>query len=144
VTEVITGHVIDGYIEGARVCIDLNANASCDGGEAQAFTDAQGAYRLEIPKDSTAPLLADVIAGRSRDLDTPQTSVDRSFHMSSPSRSYSTTITPFTTASSSGRTARPRRSPRTGWSTWGRSGTSTARPATTTCTTIGCPWGASS
>ena len=97
VTEVITGHVIDGYIEGARVCIDLNANASCDGGEAQVFTDAQGAYRLEIPKDSTAPLLADVIAGRSRDLDTPQTSVDRSFHMSSPSRSYSTTITPFTT-----------------------------------------------
>ena len=97
VTEVITGHVIDGYIEGARVCIDLNANASCDGGEAQAFTDAQGAYRLEIPKDSTAPLLADVIAGRSRDLDTPQTSVDRSFRMSSPSRSYSTTITPFTT-----------------------------------------------
>ena len=98
VTEVITGHVIDGYIEGARVCIDLNAQRDA----AMAARRRRSPMRRAptgstIPKDSTAPLLADVIAGRSRDLDTPQTSVDRSFRMSSPSRSYSTTITPFTT-----------------------------------------------
>lgn len=96
-TEIISGRVIDGYIEAARVCIDLDGNARCGAGEAQVFTGAEGAYQLEIPKGSAAPLLAEVIAGRSRDLDTPQAFVDRSFRMSSPSASYSTVITPFTT-----------------------------------------------
>jgi hypothetical protein len=95
--EVITGKVIDGYIAEALVCLDLNANGRCDGGESQASSDAAGGYRLTIPMDSTAPLLAEVIAGRSRDSDQPATAVDMSYRMASPSRAYSTNITPFTT-----------------------------------------------
>jgi hypothetical protein len=95
--EVIAGHVIDGAIEGARVCLDLDRDGRCDGAEAQVYTDAAGAYRLTIPWDSTAPLVAEVIAGRSRDSDQPLSTVDASFRMASPSRAYSTDITPFST-----------------------------------------------
>jgi hypothetical protein len=93
----ITGVVIDGYIEAAQVCIDLNGNGRCDAGEGQARTDAVGAYTLLIPKGSTAPLIAEVVAGVSRDSDTPGATVDVSYRMTSPSPAYSTTITPFTT-----------------------------------------------
>ena len=65
--------------------------------EAQVYSDAAGAYQLTIPRDSTAPLVAEVIAGRSRDSDQPQTTVDVSFRMASPSRAYGTDITPFST-----------------------------------------------
>jgi len=95
--ETVKGRVIDGYIEGALVCLDLNRNGRCDGGEAQARTDAGGVYELSIPRDSTAPLVAEVVAGVSRDGDQPQAAVDASFRMASPSRVYGTDITPFST-----------------------------------------------
>jgi hypothetical protein len=95
--ETIAGHVIDGYIERALVCIDVNRNGRCDASEAQAYTDATGAYQLTIPRDSTASLVAEVIAGLSRDGEQPQTTVDVSYRMASPSRAYSTDITPFST-----------------------------------------------
>lgn len=42
----LTGSVIDGYIEGAKVCLDLNGNGSCEVSEPGATTDAKGAYTL--------------------------------------------------------------------------------------------------
>ncbi len=42
----VTGVVVDGYIEGATVCIDLNSNQVCDVGEPYSITDAQGSYTL--------------------------------------------------------------------------------------------------
>ena len=95
--ELVTGRVMDGRIEGALVCLDLNRNGRCDDSEAQAYSDAAGAYQLTIPRDSTAPLVAEVIAGRSRDSDPTPTAVDVSFRMVSPSRAYSTDITPYST-----------------------------------------------
>ena len=96
--EVITGKVIDGYIaEAALVCLDLNANGRCDGGESQAFSDAAGAYQLTVAKNAPAPLVAEVIAGPSRDSDQAATAVDLSYRMASPSNAYSTDITPYTT-----------------------------------------------
>ena len=95
--ELIKGHVADGLIEGALVCLDVNRNGRCDESEAQVYSDAAGAYQLAIPMDSTAPLVAEVIAGRSRESDQPQTAVDVSFRMASPSRAYSTDITPYST-----------------------------------------------
>jgi hypothetical protein len=93
----VTGKVIDGTIENALVCHDANRNGRCDAGEPQASTDASGTYRLTMPKDSTAPLVAEVIAGRSRDSDAPQSTVDASYRMSSPSLAYGANITPFST-----------------------------------------------
>jgi hypothetical protein len=95
--ELVKGRVIDGTIEGALVCHDVNRNGRCDAGESQATTDASGAYELTIPKDSTAPLVAEVIAGRARDSDEPQSTVDVSYRMASPARAYGTDITPFST-----------------------------------------------
>jgi hypothetical protein len=95
--EVIAGKVIDGYLEGAVVCADLNGNGQCDGSEAQARSNPDGSYQLSVPKGSTAPLLAEVIAGQARDSDAGGGTVDRSFRMASPSRAYSTNITPYTT-----------------------------------------------
>jgi hypothetical protein len=52
----ISGAVIDGYIEGAKVCLDLNANGACDAGEPSATTDRNGKYTLEPRNTNTAGL----------------------------------------------------------------------------------------
>jgi hypothetical protein len=95
--ETINGHVIDGYIERVLVCIDVNRNGRCDASEAQVYSDAAGAYQLTIPRNSAVPLVAEVIAGVSRDGEQPQTTADASYRLASPSRAYSTDITPFST-----------------------------------------------
>jgi hypothetical protein len=91
------GKVLDGRIEGALVCIDLNRNGRCDPGEAQVRSDAAGGWQFSVPQDATAPLVAEVIAGVSRDSAQPETAIDVSFRMASRSGVYSTNITPFTT-----------------------------------------------
>jgi hypothetical protein len=42
----VSGVVIDGYLEGAEVCLDLNRNRVCDAGEPTATTDANGRFVL--------------------------------------------------------------------------------------------------
>ena len=66
-------------------------------GEAQTLSDATGGYELVTPGGFTGALVAEVVAGQSRDSDQPGTTVDRSYRMASPARGYSTNITPFTT-----------------------------------------------
>ena len=95
--EIIKGQVIDGYIQAAVVCIDLNQNGKCDEEEPKTLSDTTGAYQLGIPKNSPAPLVAEIVAGQSRDADQPGTAIDVSYRLASPSREYSTNITPFTT-----------------------------------------------
>ena len=89
----VSGAVIDGHIANALVCVDLNVNGRCDGGEPQTRSDASGQYRVNIPKDSGLPLLAYINAGQAQDSGQP---VDASYVMASPS-AYSSDITPFTT-----------------------------------------------
>jgi hypothetical protein len=93
----IQGKVIDGYIERAIVCIDLNQNGKCDQGDPQTHSDVAGGYQLTIPKGSTAPLVAEMISGQSRDNGQSAGVVDVSYRMASPSAGYSTNISPFTT-----------------------------------------------
>jgi hypothetical protein len=93
----IQGKVFDGYIEGAIVCIDQNQNGRCDENEPRTRSDATGAYQLAIPKGSTAALVAEVIAGQSREGGQAGSAVDVSYRMASPSVEYSTNITPFST-----------------------------------------------
>lgn len=42
------GTVIDGYIEGANVCLDMNGNLQCDSGEPMATSKADGAFSLVV------------------------------------------------------------------------------------------------
>lgn len=44
----ISGKVIDGYLEGAEVCLDVNANLVCDSNEPKATSAADGSYTLDV------------------------------------------------------------------------------------------------
>lgn len=55
-TVALAGVVIDGVIEGASVCLDLNVNLVCDAGEPSATTAANGSYSLSLAGLSTAQI----------------------------------------------------------------------------------------
>jgi hypothetical protein len=54
----LSGKVIDGYIEGAEVCLDLNANLACDTNEPSATTAKDGTYTLNTTGLSTDQIKA--------------------------------------------------------------------------------------
>lgn len=93
-TDAIAGHVIDGWVQNALVCADLDGNGRCDGSDPQARSDASGAFVVNVPRGANPPLLAEMTAGEARD---GGATVDAAFRMSSPSASYSKDITPYTT-----------------------------------------------
>lgn len=66
----LSGAVIDGYIEGAQVCLDLNSNGACDVGEPSDTSKANGSYTLDITgiNSSGLTLVAD-IPGTAKDSD---------------------------------------------------------------------------
>jgi len=45
---VISGQVIDGYLNKARVCADVNENFKCDENEPWGLTDATGSYSFDV------------------------------------------------------------------------------------------------
>ena len=55
-TPALTGVVVDGLIEGASVCLDLNVSLSCDAGEPTTTTKADGSYSLSLDGLSTAQI----------------------------------------------------------------------------------------
>lgn len=50
----LTGKAIDGYLVGAKVCLDVNSNNVCDGGEPSTTTDENGNYGLVVDGYTTA------------------------------------------------------------------------------------------
>lgn len=59
----ISGRVADGYIVGAKVCVDLNDNESCDADEPFAITSEGGVYDLEVPEGAeNKSIVADIPA----------------------------------------------------------------------------------
>ena len=73
-----------------------NGDGRCDGDEAQARADAAGAWQLSVPRGSPAPLVAEIVAGQSRD-PASGTVANVSYRMASPSVAYGTAISPFST-----------------------------------------------
>ncbi len=53
----LSGVVIDGYIEGAKVCLDRNSNGVCDEGEPSGTTNNQGKYEFDIGNLATTGLM---------------------------------------------------------------------------------------
>jgi len=47
-TLTITGRAIDGYLQGARVCVDLNDDGQCEPGDPTTTTTANGSYSLTV------------------------------------------------------------------------------------------------
>lgn len=93
-TVAISGSITSVDSGGATVCLDENRDGRCGPNERWTLASVSGTWALEVPKDSEAPLLA-LIAGESR------SGSDilgiTSYRMASPSYSYGTVISPFTT-----------------------------------------------
>lgn len=67
------GLAMDGYLQNATVCLDINLNGTCDANEPTTTTDANGAYSLTPPSTAvakTAPVLVVAKAGVTVDSDT--------------------------------------------------------------------------
>lgn len=62
-TESLSGNVADGYLVGAKVCLDKNENSKCDSDEPSTITTTHGAYTLSnltTADINTYPLLVEV------------------------------------------------------------------------------------
>jgi hypothetical protein len=94
----VKGKAIDGYLEGATICLDVNRNGACDSDEPQSVTDSTGSYSFTLPDgfdNADHVFLADVPA-TAVDSDNPGTTVGKAFVMRTPFNMRSV-ITPLTT-----------------------------------------------
>jgi len=87
-----SGVVIDGYLQQATVCIDINANGSCDRGEPSDITNTNGAFT--IPSAATGVIIAEAVVGITIDSDTG-TTISKGFSLTAPAGNGSV-ITPLT------------------------------------------------
>ena len=95
----LAGNVIDGYITGAKVCLDINGNGVCDSGEPTATSGANGAYSISVPtwtNLSSLHLLAVVPVG-AIDADAPTSPITAPYTMLAPAQ-MPMVISPLTTA----------------------------------------------
>ena len=91
----LSGKVIDGYIQDATVCLDLNNNFSCDANEPSAVSGNAGSYSFTY--DGVIPsgiqILADIPVGA---FDEDRGAVTKSYNMMSPAENPDV-VTPLTT-----------------------------------------------
>ncbi len=94
----LTGSVMDGYIKGAKICIDLNANSACDASEPTATTGTKGSFTVTAPTGtdlSAVHLVVEVPVG-AVDEDTPNTPLTKAYKMLAPA-STPLVVSPLTT-----------------------------------------------
>lgn len=68
-TSTIAGAVIDGYIEGATVCLDLNSNAACDVNEPTTTSSSDGKYSLNYAGSTSGLHVVSLIPSTAKDAD---------------------------------------------------------------------------
>jgi hypothetical protein len=101
----LSGVVIDGPLQGATVCLDLNKNGACDAGEpVSSATDAQGKYMITgltlAQVNAGAPLIA-VVPANAIDADDPTGTVGAAYTLRAPAGAHAV-ISPITTLVQSG------------------------------------------
>lgn len=97
-TESIAGKAADGYLAGARVCLDLNSNSACDDGEPSTTTTNGGAYTLEgVTQEQidNSPIVVEIIVGETIDEDEPGVAIEKTYTLSAPAGSAF--VSPLTT-----------------------------------------------
>ncbi len=79
-----SGKVADGYLIGAKTCLDLNDNRKCDANEPYGISDTKGRFTLEALQDqiSNASLIAEIVP-ETIDLDNNQ-AVGTSYTLRAP------------------------------------------------------------
>lgn len=83
----LSGKVADGYLAGAKVCLDLNSNKVCDDGEPSTTSTDGGEFSLEGVTQAqldSAPLLVEIIVGETIDEDNPNTTIDKKYTLTAP------------------------------------------------------------
>jgi hypothetical protein len=86
-TTSLSGKVADGYLAGAKVCLDLNSNKVCDDGEPSTTSTAGGEFSLaEVTQAQldSAPLLVEIVVGETIDEDSPNTPIDKKYTLTAP------------------------------------------------------------
>jgi len=91
----LAGVVADGYIGGARVCLDINENSVCDAGEPSGISGTDGKYTITgitAGDEGKYSIVADVPVDAT-DSDFTGTTVGKAFVLTAPKGN--TTITPL-------------------------------------------------
>lgn len=93
----LAGAVIDGYLKGATVCLDLNANLACDSGEPTTISLDKGAYSLSVPagNDTSNLHVIAVVDSNTIDADSGK-APDKGYTLMAPAKA-ATAVTPLTT-----------------------------------------------
>ena len=94
----LSGKVADGYLAGARVCLDLNTNKVCDANEPSTRSTDGGGYSFEgltAEQVSSAPILVEIIVGETVDEDNPGVAITKKYSLTAPP-GY-TFVSPLTT-----------------------------------------------
>jgi len=94
----LAGKAADGYLAGARVCLDLNSNNACDDGEPSTTTSAGGSYTLEnVTQEQidNSPIVVEIIVGETIDEDEPGVAIEKTYTLTAPAGSAF--VSPLTT-----------------------------------------------
>lgn len=95
---VISGKVIDGYIGGATVCLDVNSNMTCDAGEPADTTAADGSYSFEYAGSTAGMHVLAVVPQGATDSELGE--IKKPFNLLTPAEKPKT-VTPLSTLVSS-------------------------------------------
>jgi len=94
----LQGKAADGYLAGARVCLDLNSNATCDDGEPSTTTASGGSYTLSgVTQEqiNSSPIVVEIIVGETIDEDNPGVAIEKTYTLTAPAGS--SFVSPLTT-----------------------------------------------
>lgn len=86
-TASLSGAVADGYLEGAKVCLDLNSNSVCDAGEPFGASGADGKYTISgitAGQESQFPIVVEVPATAHDSDDAPGVTVGQAYVLTAP------------------------------------------------------------
>jgi hypothetical protein len=78
----LTGKAIDGYLVGAKVCLDVDASGSCDAGEPSTTTDESGGFGLGADAAAIGKTLLVVVDTNTKDKSRPGFSFPAGFVLS--------------------------------------------------------------
>ncbi len=95
----LSGKVIDGYITGAKVCLDINGNGVCDSSEPSDTSGVNGVYSITVPAgiDTANMHLIAMVPVGATDADDPTTPISAPYTLLAPAVMPSV-ISPLTTA----------------------------------------------
>ena len=83
-TETVAGKAADGYLYGAKACLDINENKVCDPTEPSASTGPNGDFSISAsPSDATHPIVVEIVVG-TIDQDDPDNPIDTAYTITAP------------------------------------------------------------